>query len=323
MCYLKRMCALALLAMAGPAWAANLLGNPGFEKLRGDTPDRWSVYVAPQEGAEGTVEGDPVHAGKYAVRLHIPQPYDKEPANNWSQNVIEDVGGTSLRLSGYIRTHDATEAAIWIQAFRRDPWTLMHMATTSTDTPVYGTRDWERVEMTVDVPKYTDFVVIRCVLLGHGTAWFDDVALEEVGPGDEGQDKAPVDPRALELAPLTDLLDAPGKDDAATSKAGSQAARGLRETRKALEDTHETLRMMNRTASDDASRRGLIETHEALMEANRQLLDMNRLLQERLKQLRDENQRLREDLAESGPRTPRTAPPPLVPHGVIWKDTAP
>lgn len=154
----------------------NLLANPGFEETNIDLPKRWDLYLLPQHGATGKLDNT-AYAGKFSVFLNTPTPYEKEPVNNWSQNIIADLAGKTLLLSGYIKVEDAKEAAIWVQCWQKRPWGVRKFITTSTDAPLYGTKDWELVEATFQVPKGTDFITVRCVLLGTGAAWFDDISI--------------------------------------------------------------------------------------------------------------------------------------------------
>ncbi len=171
--------------------AQNLLANPGFEELVVDRPARWDCFVLPQPGAVGRLS-DVSHGGRYGVMLHVPMPYEEEPVNNWSQNIIAELGGKRLRLAGFVRSQEAGEAALWLQCWRKRPLRVTKIVSTSTDHPVYGTRDWEGVEATVDVPEGCDFVTLRCVLKGVGTAWFDDVSVEIVEkPADEEEEAPP------------------------------------------------------------------------------------------------------------------------------------
>ena len=170
------VCLLLLCCLGARADGDNLLANPGFEALTADQPARWDTYVQPKPGAVARLD-DVAHSGDYAVWLHTPTPYAKEPVNNWSQNIIADFGGETLRVAGFIRVVDAKEAALWLQCWRKKPWGVLAAASTSIDMPVYGTADWQEVSMEVEVPEGTDFVTLRCVLLGTGSAWFDDISV--------------------------------------------------------------------------------------------------------------------------------------------------
>lgn len=198
---------LSLCAAAqSPAEAPNLLANPGFEDLRGELPAHWRPFVEPKPGAGADLD----HAtgrdsGRISARLHVPDPYEKEPANNWSQSVIADLAGKRLRVSGWIRTEGATEATIWAQCCSKAPLTVLQFVSTSDDHPRYGDTDWTHVQADFDVPQGTGFVVVRAVLLGVGTAWFDDLSLAEVA----GAPSAPESPKVPIAAPANDATASP------------------------------------------------------------------------------------------------------------------
>ncbi|MBI2423953.1 MAG: hypothetical protein HYV27_14065 [Candidatus Hydrogenedentes bacterium] len=178
------------LVLAGAAYAEdNLVVNGDFESLTVDQPDQWKVFVSPAQGASGTYSST-AHGGQFSVMLHTPTPYAKEPVNNWSQNIVAEMAGQTLQVSGWIKTEGATEAALWLQCWRRAPWGVLKTHTTSAETPMYGNREWEAIRMTAEIPEGTDFLTLRCVLLGTGTAWFDDIevqVLEQEAPEVEGE----------------------------------------------------------------------------------------------------------------------------------------
>jgi hypothetical protein len=274
--------ALTPLLLAGAAWLAaaeNLLANPGFEQVDGTMPARWNLFVMPMDGAVGRLDTASPLDGRYSAVLHIPEPYDKEPCNNWSQNIIADLDGKELRVRGSIRTREATEAAIWLQCYRKRPQKLLHLASTSTNEPIHGTNDWTPVDMRVTVPRGTDFVVLRCVLIGRGTAWFDSVVLED--DSDKG--------------------DVPDKDKPKPVASGLV----LSETeRKALLEAHEALVEANRA---------MRETNKALSERVTRLQEE---LQSVRKQLDSVTDTL--NGTPTTPAAPVVPVPPLVPHGHIW-----
>lgn len=288
----------------------NLLANPGFEDIIVDRPVRWDLFLFPQEGAVGRLN-DVAHGGKYAVMLHIPMPYERDPVNNWSQNVFGDFGGKTVHAAGYIKVAEATEAALWVQCWRKRPWTLLLAATTSTESPVYGTQDWERVEMSLDVPKDTDFLTFRCVLKGTGAAWFDDLELtaSEAKPAEKpaatteqntGNTSSPAtETKAIEPPPASPVILPPGA--IATNAGASAAALATIETEMAR------LRQAN------------LELAGALQEiqaANMRLTDELMLLRSQLNDMVRQTAET-DRPAKSEPMIERV--PPLVPHGVDWR----
>lgn len=182
---------LVTLLLSAPVFSEtdNLLVNPGFEELGGDMPLRWDHFVLPQDGAYAKIDTDAL-SGEYAIMLHTPLPYEREPMNNWSQNIFADLGGKTLRLTGHIRTRDAREASLWVQCWEKRPRRLLKRVTTSTEAPMYGTRAWEEVDVEFTVPAGTDFITVRCVLLGTGTAWFDDLRLGDPGIDEPAEEAA-------------------------------------------------------------------------------------------------------------------------------------
>lgn len=192
--------ALTATLLASPAHAENLLINSGFETLdSAGLPRPWSLFLMPKEGAQGRVDTTAMH-GESSIMLYTPEPYDTEPANNWSQVIISDAASKDIRLRGYIRTEEATEAALWLQCFSRSPARVIAAQTSSVRTPIFGTMDWTRVEVRLAAPKQTDFLVVRCVLKGVGTAWFDSIELwsEEEEPAEEALRLDPQKQRELE-----------------------------------------------------------------------------------------------------------------------------
>lgn len=172
----------ALLMLAIGDQPPSLIANPSFEITDLDgRPRSWDLFVMPQQGAKGALHHEAAD-GKFSAMLVTPQPYNEEPFNNWSQNIFSDVAGKTVILQGQIKTEEATEATLWLQCWQRRPTRILKTVSTSTETPLYGTHDWTPVSVTAEVPEETAFMVVRCVLRGRGTAWFDAIRLvvEEV-----------------------------------------------------------------------------------------------------------------------------------------------
>lgn len=280
--------ALAFAWAWSPAWGENLLRNAGFEDDDGERPSYWSVFVQPMFGAEGAVDSEVAAEGFRSVRLHTPEPYGDEPANNWSQNVQADAAGKRLRLEGAIRTAKADYAAIWIQACTKRPFRILQQDSTFDLDPVRGDRGWTRVGLTVTVPENTEFFVVRCVIQGAGTAWFDDLSLVVEAPA--VQDSAAIDAPVASIeptapisivrpstpAPTRPIVEAPTAPSVARPE--SIAASELVELNTSLQDTVQDLRETNDAIADelDAHRAeierlksDMIILRDALVEANR------------------------------------------------------
>ncbi len=286
---------LSLLVMILTAAGNNLLMNPGFESVRDNAPARWDLFVMPRDGCRGEMDGETAHEGRYSVKLHNETPYDKEPANNWSQTITANLRNRELRVSGWIKAQGATEAALWFQAFQRSPLRILAFESTASDRPVTGDTDWTEVEMRVTVPNETDFVMLRCVLLGEGAAWFDSLSVEDARqsePGRANQTAAEAVKDETSPQPRTATRDAAPSED-------SVSLEELRSSRQALADANRTLR-----------------------ELNTSLLAQISALQAEVERLRQEIQAMRLQEPAGGAEAPSIPSipwpeipvPPLVPH---------
>ncbi len=288
--------ALYLFAASVSATTGELLLNPSFEELDGDKPAHWELFVEPMEGARGAVDTQ-ASDGKLSVMLHNPARYAEEPANNWSQNVLAPLGGQTLSVTGSIKTQGADEAALWIQCYRKKPWALLEQRSSSEETSVRGDMDWTPVSMRVNVPRGTDFVVLRCVLKGKGTAWFDHLSMtaKENAPAtqDIGQ-KVPSLPKSPEM-PSVPHIEVPTPPHIGEEGLGGGPTQ----------------------VPDESMRKAT----ESLRKTNEQLQEQIKSMKHEIDQLREQTRRIKEEVksetSESRPETekPVLPPvPPLVPH---------
>ncbi|MGI6459130.1 MAG: hypothetical protein ACOX5J_03375 [Candidatus Hydrogenedentales bacterium] len=280
---------VSMLLLVLSATGGNLLLNPGFESVRDNAPLRWDIFVMPRAGCLGELDGSTAHEGQYSVKLHNETPYDKEPANNWSQCITTNLRNRELRVSGWLKTQGASEAALLLQCFQRNPLRILAQESTTNLQFITGDTDWTEVEMRVTVPNETDFAMFRCVLLGEGSAWFDDVSVE-----DAREHESPL-PEAL----VAEAVEREAPPQASPAGKDSAPLEELRLSRQALDDA-------NRTWS----------------ELNASLMTQINELQEEIEQLRLEIQNLRlqeeAEKAETPPTPsvpwPEMPVPPLVPH---------
>lgn len=180
-----RIVTLSLMLASLGAWGENLLLNPGFEELDAlGNPAGWSVFVMPLEGATGEVTGEAAE-GAQSVVLRTEAPYEEDPANNWSQVIFGDLEDREFLVQGMIRSEGAGEAAIWLQCFSQERVRLLAAQTTTSTARLSGTNDWTAVSMRLYAPEGTDFMMLRCVLRGTGTAWFDSIEVMEAPPDED------------------------------------------------------------------------------------------------------------------------------------------
>ncbi|MCX5759063.1 MAG: hypothetical protein NTU83_11255 [Candidatus Hydrogenedentes bacterium] len=240
------------MAIAPWLYAAevNLLHNAGFEALDGGMPAYWNLFVQPEPGAEGRLDTQTFTEGARAAYLHNPDTYAKDPCNNWSQNLSNAVAGKTIVAGGSIKTSGAASGAIWVQCWRRDPWGMLRLASTADALPVSGDTDWIPVAVKFAVPSDTDFVVVRCIVRGAGSAWFDDLRLFEAG---------------TETAPLAERSASAPPPNPPVKEATVAAASLARETA-AMAKTIESLRDAN-----EALRRDLAQMREEIADLRERL----------------------------------------------------
>lgn len=291
-----------LLAILFLTAAENLIQNPGFETHAEGRPVAWESFVEPAEGARARLDR-PAHEGEWAAQLSITQPYVEEPYNNWSQNLLGDWSGQEFTVSGWIKTEEAGEAALWVQCWQRRPARVLYVANTTIASPVRGTGDWQQVETTFTAPENTDFMTVRCVLIGTGRAWFDAIAV------------VPRVPQSVEGMPEKQEETAPSP--AVESSAGGVASPSVAPPAPAPPTPSTASTTAADTAALQSALRTVREDNAGLQASLEELQAQNEALQTALSALQSELSALREILAvrEAALEAERRRVPALVPHG--------
>ena len=174
--------AAGVLGAAGPtdegtATAVNLLPNPAFTEAAGGLPAGWTdrrFYSGAGDGevrfsrvAEG-VEGSP------CVKIESARRTDAGLAAT-----VRVKPRTRYRLSGWLRCENVVPAP-------GTPGILLNVHGGPQTRGISGTTDWTRVEVEFQ-SEGRDEVLIHCLFGGYGgasgTAWYDDLMLEELGAG--------------------------------------------------------------------------------------------------------------------------------------------
>jgi hypothetical protein len=218
--------------------------------------------------------------------LHTPKLYEKDPINNWSQIIYDDLVGKSMVLSGHIRTERVSEAALWIQCFSKRGSRVLSAVSSIGEFPLSGTNGWTLVSASVVPPKGTNFVVIRCVMTGAGKAWFDTMSLS-VDSSDDGEGLLD----ALELIEVEEDVPIVVVEESTSPTPSSLNPEDIMAMSKLMQDTIRQLEL-----------------------DNRELLSRISDIQGDLNEYRAE---LNERSADSGVEVPLYGMHPLVPHGYI------
>ncbi len=152
----------------------NLLTNPSFEETVNGEPKGWQVRNYKGE-ANYSMNEDPADArtGKHSMRIGSKEGAD----SSWFSHVTLKPD-TEYRLSGWIKT----EGVLGGHGALLNVHELQHEAKTNS---LIRNNDWTRVEKFFNSGKHTK-VTVNLLLGGWGTArgsaFYDDVALQEVTP---------------------------------------------------------------------------------------------------------------------------------------------
>ncbi len=154
--------------------------NLGFEQVEARKPRGWSDGIGAADTQAGTQErvlvDDVVHGGARAFRFTVT---DKETFASSATTIdAAPLRGKRLRLHGWIRTEkvDAGFAGVWVRVDGGATMAFDNMGSHG----VTGTRDWTEGVAEVMVPTDGVTVVLGALLVGVGTAWFDDLSIEVI-----------------------------------------------------------------------------------------------------------------------------------------------
>ncbi len=224
-----------------------------------------------------------------------------------------------------------------MQCWRKRPLRLLDTVTTTEASPVYGTMDWQEAAVNFEAPKATSFMTVRCVLRGHGTAWFDAVEVTPLNtqaePEAEPESKAAIEtPETADNDEGTPDTPADADKTVAARKGRDWAARGERllappPTPEPAEDASTNAQHTADPvppAAEPARPRAAETDASTLRRENRRLHSRLDVLEQSNNALREEVLRMREEMAAlnrlmTTPELERTPVPPLVPAGVDWR----
>ena len=183
---------LVMMATVGPAAAAApSVENPGFEAgAAGELPAAWALraFSAAQGFTARAVEREPA-GGRRCLEVARKDFLAFGQYAAVSQSVpAAPVRGRRVRFSAMVRTDGLKGyfgAAVYARVHR--PGFRPGHAAELLDKPERGTA-WVRRAVVVDVAADADQVEVGFVLHMSGTAWFDDAALEDLGPAGAGND---------------------------------------------------------------------------------------------------------------------------------------
>ena len=174
--------ALSLLFVAGGgAAAANLIADASFEGAvsAGTLAAGWTSAGTPPGGGANCVTDGRAHSGRFSHQLIVP---DAAPVNWYQirQSVPGLRPGQTVTLSVYVAAENVRDGAGAYCSLNCYAGAEERIGVFDAPVKVTGAQaDWVRQAVTATIPPRTNQVVVILTLHGHGTAWFDDVQLEE------------------------------------------------------------------------------------------------------------------------------------------------
>ncbi len=150
-----------------------LVKNGSFEEIQENQPSYWNLYIEPEEGAYGKVDTTTYHTGKHSVLISHLRRYKKEPLNNWNQRILVPGNLEKVEFHGFIKIKDVFKAYFLIQFWSNEGKIIDSVKSDE----VSGTSEWTSISKEFSIPKGTDFIMLRCILEGMGTVWFDDISI--------------------------------------------------------------------------------------------------------------------------------------------------
>jgi hypothetical protein len=139
-------------------------------------PHGWLASSGPGE-YQVALDDAVVHEGRRSLRIAA---VAAQPSTAYVTQIVkaDRWRGKRVRLSGWMKTDGAGEAALWLSN-NDDKWNIISIDNMS-DRPVRGTSDFRRYELVIDVADHAMELRFGAKLVGGGKVWIDDFRLEEV-----------------------------------------------------------------------------------------------------------------------------------------------
>ena len=135
------------------------------------------------------VDSEIKHGGQASASIKFNCGDDQYPWAFLGQPIAADeYRGKRVRLSGWLKTVDAGEGALWM---RIDSEQRMLAFDNMSDRAVSGTNDWKMYSVVLDVPGDAKNIFLGVLLTGKGQTWADDLTFEVVNRNIAVTNKAP------------------------------------------------------------------------------------------------------------------------------------
>jgi hypothetical protein len=157
--------------------AALILAVVSVGSVVADIPAGWQVAGSAPKDYEFSHDGTTAAGGKFSASITA-----KSGATGFGTLMqmidADNYRGARWKLSGYLKTNDATRAQMWMRVDGPDHKIVSFDNMDSR--PVAGTSGWTRYEIVLDVPAESVDIAFGFFLAQGGKVWGDNFSLEGV-----------------------------------------------------------------------------------------------------------------------------------------------
>ena len=164
------------------------LVNGSVELGSGDTPDGWQHDV-PDDEHQSVWSTERPRSGKRCLKT-IVAPGAEATWIASRQGGIHIVGGARHRVEAWVRAEDVKGYTGWYLHVGNAQNSMLAAPTLQAGD---GTFDWKKVTHEFTAPAEANLLSLGTVLRGTGTAWFDDISLTCLDPGNVSANALPVE----------------------------------------------------------------------------------------------------------------------------------
>jgi len=146
-----------------------------------DVPAGWIVAGSSPKDFEFSRDSSAAMDGRYSALIATKPGIAPSGFGTLMQTInAENYRGGRWRLSGYLKTSDATRAQMWMRVDGPDRKVVSFDNMDAR--PVTGTTGWTRYDIVLDVPSDSVDIAFGFLLTRGGKVWGDNFRLEKVGP---------------------------------------------------------------------------------------------------------------------------------------------
>ncbi len=171
------------------------LVNGSVEAGSGDTPDGWSHDATDREHQSRWSTEHP-HSGRRCLKTVVSRGAEATWIST-RQSGIHILGGGRYRVEAWVRAENVKGYAGWYLHVGNAQDSMLLAPTLRAGD---GTFDWRKIAHEFTAPSDANLLSLGTVLRGTGTAWFDDISLTCLEPGNVRTSVQPVE--HLELKEL-------------------------------------------------------------------------------------------------------------------------